>query len=243
MKQILCAVLAVFLVTVGCTAEEKKAEVKKAELSSPKDKVSYGIGMNIGRNFSRQEFDVNPDILAQGIKDVLAGGPTLMTEEEAQTTLVNFQQEMAAKHQAKMTELAEKNKAAGEAFMAENARKEGVVTLPSGLQYKVLVEGTGKTPGQDDTVTVNYRGALIDGKEFDSSYKRGEPATFPLAGVIPGWTEALQLMKEGSKWQLFIPSALAYGEGGAGPDITPNSSLIFEVELISIQPKESAEKP
>ena len=243
MKQILCAVLAVFLVTVGCTAEEKKAEVKKAELSSPKDKVSYGIGMNIGRNFSRQEFDVNPDILAQGIKDVLAGGPTLMTEEEAQTTLMNFQQEMAAKHQAKMTELAEKNKAAGEAFMAENARKEGVVTLPSGLQYKVLVEGTGKTPGQDDTVTVNYRGALIDGKEFDSSYKRGEPATFPLAGVIPGWTEALQLMKEGSKWQLFIPSALAYGEGGAGPDITPNSSLIFEVELISIQPKESAEKP
>ncbi len=243
MKQILCAVLAVFLVTVGCTAEEKKAEVKKAELSSPKDKVSYGIGMNIGRNFSRQEFDVNPDILAQGIKDVLAGGPTLMTEEEAQTTLVNFQQEMAAKHQAKMTELAEKNKAAGEAFMAENAKKEGVVTLPSGLQYKVLVEGTGKTPGQDDTVTVNYRGALIDGKEFDSSYKRGEPATFPLAGVIPGWTEALQLMKEGSKWQLFIPSALAYGEGGAGPDITPNSSLIFEVELISIQPKESAEKP
>jgi len=217
--------------------------VKKAELSSPKDKVSYGIGMNIGRNFSRQEFDVNPDILAQGIKDVLAGGPTLMTEEEAQTTLVNFQQEMAAKHQAKMTELAEKNKAAGEAFMAENAKKEGVVTLPSGLQYKVLVEGTGKTPGQDDTVTVNYRGALIDGKEFDSSYKRGEPATFPLAGVIPGWTEALQLMKEGSKWQLFIPSALAYGEGGAGPDITPNSSLIFEVELISIQPKESAEKP
>ncbi|MDD2317591.1 MAG: FKBP-type peptidyl-prolyl cis-trans isomerase [Desulfobacterales bacterium] len=243
MKQILCAVLAVFLVTVGCTAEEKKAEVKKAELSSPKDKVSYGIGMNIGRNFSQQEFDVNPDILAQGIKDVLAGGQTLMTEEEARTTLMNFQQEMAAKQQAKLKELAEKNRLAGEAFMAENARKEGVVTLPSGLQYKVLVEGTGKTPGQDDTVTVNYRGTLIDGKEFDSSYKRGEPATFPIEGVIPGWTEALQLMKEGAKWQLFIPSALAYGESGAGPDITPNSSLIFEVELISIQPKETVEKP
>jgi len=243
MKRILCVFLAVFLATIGCSAEEKKAEVKKAELSSPKDKVSYGIGMNIGRNFSRQEFDVNPDILAQGIKDVISGGPTLMTEEEAQTTLMNFQQEMAAKHQAKMTELAEKNKTAGEAFMAENAGKEGVVTLPSGLQYKVLVEGTGKIPGEDDMVTVNYKGTLLDGKEFDSSFKRGEPATFPVRGVIPGWTEALQLMKEGSKWQIFIPPALAYGERSAGPDITPNSCLIFEVELISILPKENEKKP
>lgn len=243
MKRILCAALAVFLVTIGCTAEEKKAEVKKAELTSPRDKVSYGIGMNIGRNFTREGFDVNPDILAQGIKDIMAGAPTLMTDEEAQAVLMNFQEEMIAKQETRAKELAEKNRLACEAFMAENAGKEGVVALPSGLQYKVLVEGTGKTPDKDDTVTVNYRGTLIDGKEFDSSYKRGEPATFPLYGVIPGWTEALQLMKEGAKWQLFIPSALAYGESGAGRDITPNSCLIFEVELISIQQKENGQKP
>jgi FKBP-type peptidyl-prolyl cis-trans isomerase FklB len=166
-----------------------------------------------------------------------------MTDEEAQAVLMNFQEEMIAKQETMAKELAEKNRLACEAFMAENAGKEGIVALPSGLQYKVLVEGTGKTPDKDDTVTVNYRGTLIDGKEFDSSYKRGEPATFPLYGVIPGWTEALQLMKEGAKWQLFNPSVLAYGESGAGRDIPPNSCLIFEVELISIQQNENGEKP
>ncbi|OHB28748.1 MAG: hypothetical protein A2X84_06590 [Desulfuromonadaceae bacterium GWC2_58_13] len=235
MKQIIGAVLVILLLAVGCTAEEKKAEVKKNELTSVKDKVSYGIGMSIGRDFSRQELDIDPDILAQGIKDMLAGGKTLLTEEEAQTTLMNFQQEMVAKQEAKGKEIADTNKQKGEAFLAENTKLEGVVTLPSGLQYKVLTEGTGKTPAKTDTVTVNYRGTLIDGQEFDSSYKRGEPATFPVGGVIPGWTEALQLMKEGAKWQLFIPAALAYGERGAGPVIAPNSTLIFEVELISIQ--------
>ncbi len=235
MKQIVVAVLAVLLVAAGCTAEEKTAEVKKVELTSSKDKVSYGIGMSIGRDFSRQELDIDPDILVQGIKDVLADGQTLMTEEEAQTTLMEFQQEMMAKQEAQGKELAEKNSQEGEAFLTENAKQEGVVTLPSGLQYKVLVEGTGNMPGKEDTVTVNYRGTLIDGQEFDSSYKRGEPATFPVGGVIAGWTEGLQLMKEGAKWQFFIPASLAYGERGAGPVISPNATLIFEVELLSIQ--------
>ena len=235
MKQIVGAVLAVLLVAAGCTAGEKSSESKKVELTSVKDKVSYGIGMSMGRDFANQKIEVDPVILAQGIKDILAGGPTLMTDEEAQTTLMNFQQEMMAKQEAEVQAMGEKNQAAGAAFLAENGTKEGVVTLPSGLQYKVLNEGTGKSPAKEDTVTVNYRGTLIDGTEFDSSYKRGEPATFPVGGVIPGWTEALQLMKEGAKWQLFIPADLAYGERGAGPVIEPNSTLLFDVELISIQ--------
>jgi FKBP-type peptidyl-prolyl cis-trans isomerase FklB len=146
-----------------------------------------------------------------------------------------FQKEVVAKQEVKAKESADKNLKAGEAFLAENAKKEGVVTLPSGLQYKVIEAGSGKTPKASDTVTVNYRGTLIDGKEFDSSYKRGEPATFPVSGVIAGWTEALQLMKEGAKWQLVIPPGLAYGEKGAGPVIGPNSTLVFEVELIKVQ--------
>lgn len=235
MKQIVGAVLAVLLVAAGCTAGEKSGESKKVELTSVKDKVSYGIGMSMGRDFSNQKIEIDPAILAQGIKDTLAGGPTLMTDEEAQTTLMNFQQEMMAKQEAEAQAMGEKNQAAGAAFLSENGKKDGVVTLPSGLQYKILSEGTGKSPAKEDTVTVNYRGTLIDGTEFDSSYKRGEPATFPVGGVIPGWTEALQLMKEGAKWQLFIPADLAYGERGAGPVIEPNSALLFEVELISIQ--------
>jgi FKBP-type peptidyl-prolyl cis-trans isomerase FklB len=235
MKQIVCAVLTIFLIAGGCTAEEKKAEVNKTALVTSKDKLSYGIGMNLGRDFSVGEIDIDVDVLAQGIKDVLAGGQTLITEDEAQTTLMAFQQEMAAKQATRIKELATTNKQAGETFLAENNKKEEVVTLPSGLQYKVIVEGTGKIPSKEDTVTVNYRGTLIDGQEFDSSIKRGEPATFPVGGVIPGWTEALQLMSEGSKWELYIPAALAYGERGAGPVIAPNSMLIFEVELLSIK--------
>jgi FKBP-type peptidyl-prolyl cis-trans isomerase FklB len=235
MKQIVGAVLAVLRVAAGCTAGEKSGESKKVELTNVKDKVSYGIGMSMGRDFANQKIEVDPAILAQGIKDTLAGGPMLMTDEEAQTTLMNFQQEMMAKQEAETKAMGEKNQQAGAAFLTENGKKEGIVTLPSGLQYKILSEGTGKSPAKEDTVTVNYRGTLIDGTEFDSSYKRGEPATFPVGGVIPGWTEALQLMKEGAKWQLFIPADLAYGERGAGPVIEPNSTLLFEVELISIQ--------
>ena len=213
------------------------------ELKDQKDKVSYGIGINIGKNLKRQSVEVNPDILLQGIKDALSGGKTLMTDQEVNETMMNFQKDMMAKQQARTKELGEKNKKDGDAFLAENKKKEGVITLPSGLQYKVIKEGDGKIPTANDTVTVNYRGTLIDGTEFDSSYKRGQPATFPVKGVIPGFSEALQLMKVGSKWQLFIPSNLAYGERGAGNEIGPNATLIFELELLSIKEGVSKEEP
>jgi FKBP-type peptidyl-prolyl cis-trans isomerase FklB len=215
---------------------------ENVELKDQKDKISYSIGINIGKNLKRQSVEVNPDILLQGIKDVLAGGKTLMTEQEVNETMMNFQKDMMAKQQARMKELGEKNKKEGEAFLAENKKKEGVITLPSGLQYKVMKEGDGKTPIVNDVVTVHYRGTLIDGKEFDSSYTRGQPASFPVKGVIPGFSEALQLMKTGSKWQLFIPSNLAYGERGAGDEIGPNAALIFDIELISIKEGTSKEE-
>ncbi len=212
---------------------------EKAELKTQKDKVSYAIGMDMGGSLKRNSIDVDIDALVQGLKDSLAGGKMLMTEQEQRDTLITFQKEFQAKQQEKMKAVAEKNKKEGEAFLEANKKKPGVKVLPSGLQYKVITEGKGASPKDTDTVTVNYRGTLIDGTEFDSSYKRNEPATFPVKGVIKGWTEALQLMKEGSKWQLFIPSNLAYGERGAGSAIGPNATLIFEVELIKVGAKEN----
>ncbi|HEY7528480.1 MAG TPA: FKBP-type peptidyl-prolyl cis-trans isomerase [Candidatus Deferrimicrobiaceae bacterium] len=204
-------------------------------LKTQKDKVSYGIGMNIGKNLQRDAVDVDADLLSRGLKDALSGGKTLMTEEEYKATMTALQKEMMEKQADAARKLAEKNKKEGEAFLAENGKKEGVVTLPSGLQYKVIQSGKGKTPKSTDTVETNYRGTLIDGTEFDSSYKRGQTATFPVNGVIAGWTEALQKMKEGDKWQLFVPSNLAYGERGAGREIGPNATLLFEVELIAVK--------
>ncbi len=230
---LLCAVLA---------ASPAIAAEKKIELKTKKDKVSYSIGLDMGASLKNNEIDVDPNIVARGIKDSLSGGKRLMTDQEVQETLTALRTELIAKQQERQKTLAEKNKKEGEAFLAANAKKEGVKTLPSGLQYKVITEGKGKSPKATDTVTVNYRGTLIDGTEFDSSYKRGEPATFQVNGVIKGWTEALQLMKEGSKWQLFIPSNLAYGERGAGGVIGPNATLIFEVELLSIKPAENSSK-
>jgi FKBP-type peptidyl-prolyl cis-trans isomerase FklB len=206
---------------------------EKPTLKNQKEKMSYIIGMDIGTNLKRQSIDIEPNIVVRGIKDALAGGKPLLTDQEIQETMAIFQKDMMAKQQ----EVAKKNKKEGEAFLNENKKKEGVKTLPSGLQYKVIKEGTGKKPKLNDAVTVNYRGTLIDGTEFDNSYKRGQPASMQVSGVIPGWTEALQLMGEGAKWQLFIPSNLAYGERGAGAMIGPNATLIFEVELISIQEK------
>ena len=206
-------------------------------LKSQKDKISYVIGVDIGRNLQKGSIDFDPDILAKGIKDALSGGKPLLTEQEIRETTAVFQKELMAKQEEVAKKLGEKNKKEGEAFLAENKKKEGVKTLPSGLQYTVIKEGTGKKPKITDTVTTHYRGTLIDGIEFDSSYRRGKPASFPVNGVIPGWTEALQLMGEGAKWQLFIPPNLAYGERGAGRDIGPDATLIFEIELISIQEK------
>jgi FKBP-type peptidyl-prolyl cis-trans isomerase FklB len=205
------------------------------ELKGDKEKLSYSIGMDIGANLKRGSVEVDPDMLAKGLKDSYGGGKTLLTEEEARQAIMAFQKIMTEKKAETMRKLGEKNKAEGEKFLAENAKKEGVKTLPSGLQYKEIAPGTGKSPKTTDMVTTHYKGTLIDGTEFDSSYKRGQPATFQVSGVIPGWTEALQMMKEGARWQLFVPSNLAYGEQGSGREIGPNATLIFEVELVSVK--------
>jgi FKBP-type peptidyl-prolyl cis-trans isomerase FklB len=223
----------------SATAASKGAPV--TALKTQKDKFSYALGLNLGTSLHKQSVDVDPNIVAQGLKAALAGGKTLMTPEEAQAALTAVQNDLRQKQQEKMKVAGEANKKEGEAFLAANKAKEGVVTLPSGLQYKIITAGTGPKPTATDTVVCNYRGTLINGKEFDSSYKRGQPATFPVGGVIKGWTEALQLMPVGSKWQLFIPSNLAYGDRGAGGDIGPDATLIFEVELISIQDKSKSE--
>jgi FKBP-type peptidyl-prolyl cis-trans isomerase FklB len=208
---------------------------EKDNLKSQKGKVSYSIGLDFGRNIKRQSIELDVDLLAKGIKDGISGVKPALTDNEMQQVLTAFQQEMMAKQAEVGRKLGEKNKQEGVAFLAENKKKPGVVTLPSGLQYKILKDGTGKSPKVTDSVTTNYRGTLIDGKEFDSSYKYGQPATFQCGRVIQGWIEALQLMKVGSKWQLFIPSNLAYGENGAGQNIGPNATLIFEVELLGIK--------
>jgi FKBP-type peptidyl-prolyl cis-trans isomerase FklB len=210
------------------------------KLTTPEQKFSYSVGMRMGESMRKQEVAVDPAILERGLKDALAGGKTLLTDEEAQTAIGEVQKGMQAKMQAKMQEEGAANKKTGEDFLAANKSKEGVVALPSGLQYKILTAGTGAKPTASDTVECNYRGTLVDGKEFDSSSKHGGPATFPVSGVIKGWTEALQLMPVGSKWQLFIPPDLAYGARGAGGDIGPNETLIFEVELLSIKSKDKA---
>jgi FKBP-type peptidyl-prolyl cis-trans isomerase FklB len=204
-------------------------------LKDQKDKAGYSIGANIGANLKRDGVDVNVDAIVAGLKDSLAGANPQLTPEEQQETLTLLQKAIHDKAVAARQELGEKAKKEGEAFLAANKSKDGVRTLRSGLQYKVLVEGTGAQPKPTDKVTVQYRGALIDGTEFDSSYKHGAPATFGVNEVIPGWTEALPLMKTGAKWQLFIPASLAYGEHGAGRDIPPNAALIFEVELLNIK--------
>jgi FKBP-type peptidyl-prolyl cis-trans isomerase FklB len=215
---------------------------EKIVLKDNKDKVSYSMGVRVGNSLKKESIEINQDAFIQGFKDELSGHKKLMTDQEVNETLMNFQKEMMAKEAARLKELGEKNKKEGEAFLAENKKKEGVVVLPSGLQYKIIKEGDGKIPTINDIVTIHYRGTLIDGTEFDSSYSRGQPATFPVKGVITGFSEALQLMKVGSKWQLFIPSNLAYGERGAGDDIGPNATLIFEVELLSIKEKEEDKK-
>ncbi|HVP65198.1 MAG TPA: FKBP-type peptidyl-prolyl cis-trans isomerase [candidate division Zixibacteria bacterium] len=228
--------------TSATTADAKPASATPA-LTDDKSKASYALGANMGTQLHRADADVDLNLVIQGLKDTINGGTSRMTEEEIRAALGKFSSEVRAKMEEKRKLDADKNKKEGEAFLEANKSNTGVITTPSGLQYKVLTEGKGPKPTATDTVTCNYRGTLLNGKEFDSSYKRKEPASFPVNGVIKGWTEALQMMPVGSKWQLFIPASLAYGERGAGADIEPNSTLIFEVELLSIktkeQPKES----
>jgi FKBP-type peptidyl-prolyl cis-trans isomerase FklB len=216
-------------------------------LKTDKDKQSYAIGINVGKglnqNLKQSGVEIDAAVLTRAIKDVLSGGKQSMTDQEAQETLKALQAEMRTAQEEKTKQLAEANRKEGDEFLAANKTKEGVTTLPDGLQYKILQEGTGPKPSATDAVTVNYRGALVNGTEFDSSYKRGQPATFNVTGIIKGWTEALELMPVGSKWQLVIPSDLAYGPSGRPPVIGPNATLVFEVELVSIQPKPAAPAP
>jgi FKBP-type peptidyl-prolyl cis-trans isomerase len=211
-----------------------------APLTTSKDKISYSIGADIGKRLRTDKIDVNPTALSRGLRDAFAGTKTALTDEQMHAAMMELQTQLRQRQMAEVQAIAGKNKTEGDAFLAANKTKQGVVTLPSGLQYKILTTGTGPKPAADDTVVCNYRGTLIDGKEFDSSYKRGQPATFPVSGVIKGWTEALQLMPVGSKWQLFIPPDLGYGDRGAGKDIGPGSTLVFDVELMSIQDKKAA---
>jgi FKBP-type peptidyl-prolyl cis-trans isomerase FklB len=212
-----------------------RPKIEAISFTTQKQKASYSIGLDIGDNFKKQEMDLDASALAKGIQDALSGSKRMMTEKETGECLALFRQEMMGRQQGKMQALGEKNKLEGEKFLAANKVQAGVVVLPSGLQYRELVAGTGVTPKASDTVVTHYRGTLLDGSEFDNSYKRGEPARFAVTQVIRGWTEALQLMKVGAKWQLFVPSNLAYGERRAGPEIGPSSTLIFEIELIGIQ--------
>jgi FKBP-type peptidyl-prolyl cis-trans isomerase FklB len=200
------------------------------QLTNLKDKISYVIGRDMAENLRKQGIDVEAEAFVQGMKEVMAGKPSALSPAEVQQAMMALQQSINQKQQGKGTD----NKKVGEDFLAQNKTKEGVKTLPSGLQYQILEPGKGKSPSKTDKVTTHYHGTLIDGTVFDSSYERGQPATFPVNGVIAGWTEALQLMQEGAKWRLFIPSDLAYGARGAGQDIGPNTALIFDVELISV---------
>ena len=225
----------------GTTVAKKPAVLT---LTTQKQKASYAIGLNIGKSMHKDSVDVDPNILLRGMKDGLAGAKPLLTDDEAKAAMVALQAELRKKGEEKMLVQGEANKKEGDTFLAENKTKEGVVALPSGLQYKILKEGTGPKPAATDTVVCQYKGTLLDNTEFDSSYKRGQAATFPVSGVIKGWTEALQLMPVGSKWQLFIPPDLAYGaRGGPGGGIGPNATLVFEVELVSIQPKAEVQAP
>jgi FKBP-type peptidyl-prolyl cis-trans isomerase len=229
-------------ITLATLATPVLAENRPA-LKDTKDKVSYSIGLDIGTTFKKQKMEINADMLAAGVKDALSGANPLLTPDEVRTVMTEFSKDMRERAATATKEAAEKNTKEGEKFLAENKAKPGVKTTASGLQYVVEKEGSGAAPKETDTVVVNYRGTLIDGTEFDSSYKRGEPTTFPVNRVIKGWTEALQLMKPGAKYKLFIPSNLAYGPGGAGGDIGPNATLIFEVELLSAKPAEAPATP
>ena len=250
MRNVVTVAMTIALIagTTLAADDEAKTDTKTKELTQMQ-KVSYCIGLDMGGNFKQMDLAVDTDLLTQGMKAGLTDATPMLTKDQIKEVMTQFQkemmakqQEMMAKQQEKMKEQGKINKIEGEKFLAENKKKKGVVTTPSGLQYIVIKEGKGDSPTDDDTVSVDYVGTLIDGTKFDSSYDRGQPATFPVTGVIKGWTEALKLMKPGSKLKLFIPSDLAYGERGAGKDIGPNATLVFEVELKDIKKADKAAK-
>jgi FKBP-type peptidyl-prolyl cis-trans isomerase len=226
--------------TDAAAPASQPAVTAKASLSSEAQQVSYGIGLNFAENIKRQGVELDLDAFNAGVNDVMAGNEPQLAQADIMKAMQSFQQKLMEKQKAEREGEAQANQNEAEAFFAENGKKEGVVTLESGLQYKVITMGDGEKPGPDHNVEVNYRGTLLNGEEFDSSYKRGKPVSFPVKGVIKGWTEALQLMPVGSKWELYIPADLAYGPGGTGP-IGPNAALVFEVELLSMKAPESNE--
>jgi len=231
MRKWLILLVASVLALSGCNEEKKSADVT---LDTLNQRVSYSVGYDVAKNFNDNEFSLDVAIVLAGLNDAQSGSEPRLTQEQIAATMTEFQQYMMEQQQKKAVALAQESIASGTAFLEENKVKEGVVTLESGLQYKVITEGTGRKPSAEDVVQVHYRGTLVDGTPFDSSYDRGQPAEFPVSRVIAGWTEALQLMSEGSKWQLVIPSELAYGEQEMGGVIAPNSVLVFEVELLKV---------
>lgn len=231
-----CISLVVVLLA-GRACGQEGGEKAPPELETFPEKAGYSLGLELGRMIQEMDADMDTDMLVRGLQDVLTGRKPAMSEEEAMTVRRAFDARMREKAAKERTEQAKKNLEAGRTFLAQNKGKEGVVTTETGLQYKVLTEGDGKSPKPTDTVRVHYRGKLLDGTEFDSSYKRGRPAFFPVNRIIPGLSEALQLMKVGSKWKCFVPARLAYGERGSG-QIGPNAVLVFELRLIKIEPGE-----
>jgi FKBP-type peptidyl-prolyl cis-trans isomerase len=250
-KLVLFTVIAAFAMTASHVFAQAAGEGKKTVTTQPttksafaneNDEVSYALGFQIGNELKSGGIDINIKVFTKAIEDVMGDKELAMSKEQIITALTNFQNKMRAKAEKQMKEMGDKNQTEAKKFLEENAKKEGVKTLPSGLQYKVIKEGSGKTPKATDKVKVNYVGKFLNGEEFDSSYKRGEPAEFNADQVIPGWTEALTKMKEGSKWELFIPPSLGYGEMGRGP-IPPNSMLIFEVELLKVESGDTTKAP
>ena len=249
MKSIPILIAAVFLVAGMAWAKDppakegpaknvaagKSAPAKASPLKTPKERLSYGIGINVGRNIKGQGMDLDGNVFSMGVRDAIGDKTPLMTDDEIREVIVAMQLEMRMKAERAHESAGIENKSKGEAFLAANKKKEGVVTTASGLQYKVLRAGAGKPPGLSDRVSANYRGTLIDGTEFDSSYSRGQPAEFAVNQVIAGWMEALQIMKPGDKWAVYVPPDLAYGDRGAGEKIGPHATLIFEIELLEVK--------
>jgi FKBP-type peptidyl-prolyl cis-trans isomerase FklB len=249
MKRFIGIAVIILFAMVACedaprAGDPAKKEITKESLKTPDDIASYGMGLGMGKNFLKKvEFDLDFELFIKGIKDGYDDdAKQLMSDEELKKEMTAFQETLKARQLEKRTKQSAENKAKGDKFLAENKKKKGVVSLPSGLQYKIVKKGAGPSPKATDTVKVHYRGTTIDGKEFDSSYKRDKPATFPLNRVVKGWTEALQLMKVGAKWQLTIPPEIGYGERGAGRNIGPNAVLLFEIELLGIEEPKPAKK-
>lgn len=225
--------------TIAATADTATSAPSATSLSTDTDKLSYSIGADLGKNFKKQGIDISPAAMAKGLQDGMSGGQLLLTEDQMKEVLNKFQKELMMKRSAEFNKKSEENKSKGEAFLKDNKSKDGVVSLPSGLQYKILEKGDGAKPAKEDTVTVEYTGRLINGQVFDSTENTGKPATFKVSQVIPGWTEALQLMPSGSTWEVYIPSDLAYGPRSVGGPIGPNETLIFKIRLLSVKKTEA----